>query len=116
MCILCGHPDLVHLAGPDTSLVAAAALSGGQNRAVAAGPATPAVTNAEIAFLSGVTTNATVAATSFWTWNDNNPATYSNTSWDAKWGSTTLSTSGTPGGNVTYWFDTASNWSNAEKT
>src|SRR5262249_17288543 len=41
---------------------------------------------------------------------------YSNTSWDAKWGSTTLSTSGTPGGNVTYWFDTASNWSNAEKT
>ena len=49
-----------------------------------------------------------MAGTSFWTWNGNNPATYSSTtSSAAKWGS---STPGTSGGSVTYWFDTASNW------
>src|SRR5438093_916219 len=60
----------------------------------------------EVAFISGVTSLNTVVATSYWTWNGDNPATYSNTSEAAKWGSPTP---GTSGGTVTYWFDTASN-------
>jgi serralysin len=76
----------------------------------------PAGSDSEITFISGITSNATVAGTSFWSWNGNKPATYSSTqSWATKWGSTTLSTSGTPGGTVTYWFDTTSNWSTTEK-
>ena len=67
---------------------------------------------AEISYLNGLTSSGTIAGTSFWTWNYNNPATYSNTSYAAKWGSPTP---GTPGGTVTYWFDAASNWTAAEK-
>ena len=70
----------------------------------------------DITFISGITSGATVAATSFWTWNFDNPATYNAVQSSAtKWGSTTLSTNGTPGGDVTYWFDTASNWTTTEK-
>jgi hypothetical protein len=77
---------------------------------VAAAP--PPGAEGEVAFLSGVTSLNTVVATSFWTWNGNNPATYSPTSDAAKWGSPTP---GTPGGNVTYWFDAASNWTSTEQ-
>jgi serralysin len=79
----------------------------------------PSGSAAEIAFISGVTSSGTVAGTSFGSWEAagaRNPATYSSTfSWATKWGSTSLSASGTPGGTVTYWFDTASGWSAGEK-
>jgi Ca2+-binding RTX toxin-like protein len=80
----------------------------------------PAEYEDEVAFISGVTSDAVVAATSYGTWShagENNPATYDpDYAWYAtKWGDTILSTSGTPGGNVTYWFDTTSNWSIAEQ-
>ena len=78
-------------------------------------PQIPAGSESEIAFISGVTSGAKVAATSFATWNDDTPATYSTSSTMVKWGSNVLSTSGTSGG-VTYAFDSASNWTTAEKT
>jgi Ca2+-binding RTX toxin-like protein len=112
MCILCGHPGLVHFLGPDAGSFGAAAQSGAQSGgAFASG--LPAGTSSEITYLSGLTSNGTVAATSFWTWKDNSPATYSNTSYDVKWGSPTP---GTPGGTVTYAFDPASHWTAAEQT
>src|SRR4051794_41062966 len=74
--------------------------------------APPPGAETEVAFISGVTSSNTVAATGFWTWNGDNPATYSNTSTAVKWGSPT---SGTSGGTVTYWFDTASNWTPTEQ-
>ena len=72
----------------------------------------PAAAEAEIAFISGVTANNTVAATSFWTWNGNNPATYDTVSGANKWGSPTI---GTGGGTVTYYFNPASAWNAQEK-
>ncbi len=70
----------------------------------------------EITYISGITADAKVAATSYWTWNDDDAATYDSTySYAAKWGGTALSGSGTAGGNVTYWFDTSSRWSATEK-
>ena len=60
-----------------------------------------------------MTASNRVAATSFWTWFGNNPATYSSGQSDAaKWGS---SIPGTPGNTVTYWFDTASAWTSTEQ-
>ena len=60
----------------------------------------PNGSDAEITFISGVTSSATVAQTSFGSWDANggkNPATYNSIfSWVTKWGSTALSTSGTP--------------------
>jgi serralysin len=68
---------------------------------------------AEITFLSGVTSTSKVAATSFGTWNDNSPATYSaTTSFADKWGSSAI---GTGGGTVKYYFDATSNWTTVEK-
>src|SRR5262245_42482752 len=73
----------------------------------------PTAFSNEASFISGVTSDAKVAATSFWTWNFNNPATYNQFFSNAfKWGSSTI---GTAGGNVTYFFDTASNWTAAEQ-
>jgi hypothetical protein len=66
----------------------------------------------EITFISGVDDSGKVAATSYNAWNGNNPATYAATSGEFKWGNTTI---GTPGGNVNYYFDPASNWTTAEK-
>ena len=118
MCILCGRPWLVHDTGGGD---APSADAGGQSGSSVLAPvglsasasAIPTGSDPEIAFLSGGTSSATVAATSFWTWNGNNPATYSSVSDAAKWGSPAP---GAPGGNVTYWFDTASSWSAAEQT
>src|SRR5205807_697241 len=72
----------------------------------------PAGTGTELAYLNGITSAGTIAATSFWTWNANNPATYSNASYAAKWGS---ASPGTPGGIVTYAFDPASGWNATEQ-
>jgi serralysin len=65
----------------------------------------------ELTFLTGVTARGTIAAQSFWTWNDNQPATYSNTlSYEAKWGA---SRAGSPG-TVEIAFAAASDWNASE--
>lgn len=66
----------------------------------------------EIAFISGATADLKVAATSYGTWNYDAPATYSKESDAFKWGGNTI---GTSGGDVRYWFDTASGWTPAEQ-
>lgn len=83
-------------------------------------PTVPTDFDPEVTFISGVTSDAKVAATSFGTWDyagDHTPATYdpNYAFYATKWGDTTLSVSGTPGGNVTYWFDAASNWTIVEQ-
>src|SRR5262245_61191644 len=66
----------------------------------------------QIAFLSGVASNATVAPDSFGAWSfaggvNQFPANYDPThSYATKWGDTNLLPEGTPGGKVSYWFDT----------
>jgi serralysin len=100
-------PVRLGTSGSDVTGTLATSASG---MSVAAAP--PPGAEGEVAFLSGVTSSNTMASTSFWTWNGNNPATYSTTSDAAKWGSPTP---GTPGGNVTYWFDAASNWTTTEQ-
>ena len=69
--------------------------------------------DSEITFLAGVDENNKVAPTSYFTWNDDTPATYGTSSTAIKWGS---STPGTPGGNVTYSFQASSNWTSDEQT
>lgn len=76
-------------------------------------PTIPSGADPEVTFISGITSASRLAGTAFATWKRDNPATYSTTtSYEVKWGSTTP---GTSGGNVTYFFDTASNWSTTEK-
>src|SRR5262245_21085448 len=76
--------------------------------------AAPPGSEPEIAFISGVSSNATVAPISFGSWvaaGALNPATYDPiNSVTTKWGSTTLLPAGAPADNVSFWFDTASNW------
>ena len=67
----------------------------------------------EISFISGVNADGTVAATSFHTWNGDQPATYDTVSDASKWGS---SKAGTSGGTVSYYYDPASSWSASEQT
>jgi serralysin len=99
---------------PDSSAsqssVALTLLIDGSGMSVAATP--PPGAAAEVAFISGVTSSNQVAATSFWTWNGDKPATYSTTSSAVKWGSPTP---GTSGGTVSYWFDSASHWTSTEE-
>ena len=67
----------------------------------------------EITFLSGITSQGTNAATSFWTWNRDTPATYSSfLSYEAKWGQPHAGTSGS----LTIAFATGSSWSAAEQS
>ena len=70
----------------------------------------PLGSDPDITFLSGVTSDATVAPISYGTWTklNQNPPSYDPvlSSFTFKWDSTTLLPEGTPGGNVTYWFDT----------
>jgi serralysin len=83
-------------------------------------PLTPPGREAEVTFISGVTADATVAATSFGAWfafepYPSNPAQYNPYySKTTKWGDPTLQLAGTPAV-VTYQFDTDSKWSNDEK-
>ena len=56
--------------------------------------------------------SGTIAPTSFWTWNNNQPATYGATSDEAKWGSPTAGSSGT----IAYAFNPASNWTATEES
>jgi len=66
----------------------------------------------ELAYLSGVTAAGKIAATSFETWNRDDPATYGSTSTTAKFGA---DTAGTTGGTIDYYFDPASSWTSTEK-
>jgi|FEC22Drversion2_1045045.scaffolds.fasta_scaffold00842_9 Peptidase M10 serralysin C terminal/Domain of unknown function (DUF4114) len=71
---------------------------------------------AEIADLSAVDAHGLVAAVSYGTWRDapgypTIPATYGSTSDAFKWGGATPGTTAT----ITYWYDTASGWTDAEK-
>ena len=78
------------------------------------GSASAASMTDEVAYISGVASNGTLAATSFYTWNlDSFPATYGGASSAHKWGNTTP---GTSGGTISYYFDTGSGWSSTEKT
>jgi len=66
----------------------------------------------EVTFISGVTPQGTIAGQSFWTWNDNMPATYSSSlSYEAKWGSPQAGT----GGSLKIAFDPASAWTSTEQ-
>jgi serralysin len=79
-------------------------------------PTLPSGSDAEITFLSGLTADGKIAAKSYWTWNFNapNPGTYDSAKSSAfKWGPS--QTPGTSGGTVKYFFDPASNWTDAEK-
>ncbi|MCC6779372.1 MAG: M10 family metallopeptidase C-terminal domain-containing protein [Hyphomicrobiales bacterium] len=110
MCRFCGMPNADHHFDMRTaSAEAGSAVNGGGN--VVAG-ALPSGAATEISFLNGLTSSGVIAGTSFWTWNYNNPATYSTTSWANKWGNPTP---GTSGGTVTYWFDGSSSWTQTEK-
>ena len=66
----------------------------------------------EVTFISGVTPQGTIAGQSFWTWDDNLPATYSSSlSYEAKWGSPQAGT----GGSLKIAFDPASAWTSTEQ-
>lgn len=66
----------------------------------------------EFEYISGVTPGGAISPTSFWTWNEDDPATYSTTkAYEAEWGA---STAGTPA-TLTYAFTSASNWSVTEQ-
>src|ERR1700756_3563631 len=66
----------------------------------------------EVSFISGITANGTLASTSFWTWNQDTPATYDSSANDsAKFGSSTPGT----GATISYAFDPASHWTATEE-
>jgi len=67
----------------------------------------------EVAFISSVNADKTLALYSFGAWNGDTPATYTGGYTQAmKWGATTA---GTPGGTIFYYFNPASNWTSVEK-
>src|SRR4051812_36665035 len=122
MCMLCGRPWLTHDVGlPPTPLSttvlsdaqAGAGSGGGSNGAAATGPSG---SDTEVTFLSGMTSGGLVAGTSFGSWvaagAPGTPGYSSTFSWTTKWGPPTA---GAGGGTVTYWFDTASNWTTTEQ-
>src|SRR4051794_39655137 len=65
----------------------------------------------EVSFVSGLTAGGSAASQAFWTWNNDDPATYGPETFAAKWGSATPGT----GATITFRFDTASNWSTTER-
>lgn len=67
----------------------------------------------EVAFISSVKADGTLAQYSFYGWNRKTPASYTS-GWTTarKWGSTTA---GTSGGTVSYYFNPNSNWTATEK-
>ena len=71
-----------------------------------------ATQQAAINYLSGVSPDGTLAATSFTRWNGLTPAGYGDNGSAAKWGAGTAYTSG---GTVTYAYDTGSNWTTLEQ-
>ncbi|HEX3809824.1 MAG TPA: M10 family metallopeptidase C-terminal domain-containing protein [Rhizomicrobium sp.] len=67
----------------------------------------------EVAFISGVNANGSVASRSFATWQGSEPATYHGPAGVAKFGSPLAHTGG---GNIKFYFDTASHWTATEKS
>lgn len=65
----------------------------------------------EISYISGITAQGTIAGQSYWTWNDDEPATYGSRSSAAKWGAGSRGS----GATVTVAFDGASGWSAGER-
>lgn len=84
------------------------ALSSGAIHTTIAGPSMAD----EVAFISGVEADGSIAAQSFDTWTGSNHATYSNNAFIGKWGG---GTAGTSGGTVTFAFQASSNWTDEEK-
>ena len=73
----------------------------------------PAGAEPEVTYIAGVGADGKIAATSYHTWNFDNPVTYHATNSTAfKWGTTTY---GTGSGQISYWLNTASNWTAAER-
>ena len=67
----------------------------------------------EASFVSGASADGTVAAQSYWTWQDDSPATYGTTAvYSPKWGG---GTAGRPV-SLTFGFDAASNWTDVERS
>jgi serralysin len=71
-----------------------------------------ATQDSEVTYMTGVTASGSVASTSFWTWNNDEPATYNATSDEAKWGASTAGT----GATITYAFAPASDWTATEQS
>lgn len=76
----------------------------------------PTSLDSEVAAISGVDANGRVAEYSYATWRDKQPyptvpPAYAGTADLFKWGQPTIGT----GATITYWFDTASNWSSDEQ-
>ncbi|MBO9379530.1 peptidase M10, serralysin-like protein [Sphingomonas histidinilytica] len=67
----------------------------------------------EVTFLSGINSSGLLASESYWTWNSDNPATYDPANnHTAKFGTATIGT----GATISYAFDIASNWNEAERS
>jgi len=97
---------------PQAHLAGAGSGSGGLAGGTGSTQTTSPTMAQETAFISGIDASGKTVATSYWTWNSDNPASYATRSDDHKWGS---ATSHTAGGTVTYYFDTASSWTATEK-
>jgi len=75
-------------------------------------PTSPSLDD-EVAFISNVKANKTLALYSYYAWNNDQPATYTGGyTLGMKWGGTTA---GTAGGTIKYYFDPASKWTAVEK-
>lgn len=72
----------------------------------------PTLANTE-SYITGVDSTHKIVATSFQTWNQDDPATYGSTSNAHKWGS---ATAGTASGTIEYYFDPASGWTATEQS
>lgn len=73
-------------------------------------PTINAAQEQEVTFLSGVTAQKTVANQSFWSWDEDSPATFSTVSAASKWGAAAAGT----GASVTVSLDAASSWNGSE--
>ncbi|MFZ5704265.1 MAG: M10 family metallopeptidase C-terminal domain-containing protein [Pseudomonadota bacterium] len=71
-----------------------------------------ATQDSQITFMTGIDASGILVARSFWTWNNDSPATYSSSpNYTAKFGPGTAGT----GATISYAFDPASNWSSVEQ-
>ncbi len=64
-----------------------------------------------VTYESGINAQGLLDPTSFWTWNNNTPATYGSTDYEAKYGAPTAGA----GASITYSFASASNWTGTEE-
>lgn len=71
-----------------------------------------ATQESQITYLTGIDANGLLVSQSFWTWNNDSPATYSSSpNYTAKFGPGTAGT----GATISYAFDPASNWTAVEQ-